>query len=1610
MAYINPFTTQSGPQEPGYVNPFRKPDYVNPFAPDEDEENWYVRTMRKVLPVAEEFVPGFLKPTYGLAKSVIQDPGAAWQTVKDVAGVAAPAAGQLAQLASTRDPFLMEEVGRQGMRGLAESGMATAIGATRLVGADDTAEALRAYRAEEIRPTYGEPITEVGTMAQIGGRVAGDVAQFAAPGAAAGRIAKTAGISRPGFFNPRTLRAEVGRDIAFGAPIDAAIAASGREESMAGLAAELFPGETIDAIADSPTKRAAFEAAAGVALSGGLIAAIRKFQHAKRATRYQFQPEQVQGPPSASQIDVLGGSPDQLRRLEDERRVAAQAELDEYLQRGRRQVAVGEVEAAQQRQFDDLQFEANRISDVSDAADYRMFGQEAEKAYWNQQGPALMEGARYLDEARQREIQRLGDLLETRQRNVAAAEAPTVAAKPRSVGPFPMPPAPETVAGYLPRTVAGGAQPLTQIPARRPPGMTRDPVQRVRKKIPSALNKKTEEELVEQIVFDESVVMRDAPNASAYDRVWEDQYAYDEAFGAQLQVTGGPAVARGSSFVSNWQFKSAKSAQARIRLNQAELAGRRIPAEEIDMYQAQSEARLFYAKGAKGADRGLNVADPTTGVRIRRIADFGEVSDITSGGIPGTAIDSKLADDLNIPPNIQRRWRSDDDITGSRLFSGVDPTIARGLGAPLIGGAAGAGVGASVDEESPYRGAVVGGLIGAGTAAGVAGLGRARERRAAQRLLDADKAVGDLPRMVSEVPPSLGKQDFDVYIDQLRRDPTGRYAIVNQVQAMKLDREILNNRQSLASMERLAKASDVSQVLRERWTSSLDFPDAIAVADTIGGNGAYLTRAQQQIEQLGKDTPEFLELQSRINLMEEKEKALLKRYIGGMSANGRNLVAARLMAERTMSPAAWLAKAQRTIGADQDLPTSIRNRIVDMAEKKDKTGLVKQIRDLEKPLMWYNPGYLGTLVRAGMLTLPVSLGRALFGNSGYRVAETVAKPTTMLGDKLFSAVTGRRTQMLSGVEGASRKIEGFIDGVKMGPDILAGRQMQETLDKFDMPMGRRLAPVREGLPKALGGVEPGTGGDSFAQKYVTFVFGTQGALDRPFREAKRQSTLFDLARIQAFHGSLENQAGKQADKLAAVEDFTPRQRDQYVEALVKRPSATMSLIAATEAADAVFQKKTILSELAAGALRDVRSLSPGLADVLQATIFPFVRTPSAVATVGFESTPLGLLKTPHDLWKLWHMANKGEVDEAAIRIAQSRAARRFGRASTGILGAAMGYALFAKGLMTGKLPQTQGGRQQWQAEGKTPFSIYISDKVPVIGGRHHPVAQIQPFGGMLAFGAALAEADLEENGALSQSFDFSLGGIMRAIGTSAEAMTDPKTAVMATGGLSRSMLDVPFFSGTKEAIEAISQPERSLPGFAESRAGTIVPNLVAGAARASDPVVRDIDNMAAAVLARLPGASKTLPARPGIFGEEINREKGGRDRVLFSFMNLTGSRKDNALEDPIVAELQSIGFVVPFVTKKEGDTKEGYRKRQEIYGKITLAAIEDVLARPAYQLADRAAQAWVAKDPRFANVAWTDLADLMRRELMSDVITQYRSQMTEYLNEAGAYTVFSAGS
>jgi hypothetical protein len=110
----------------------------------------------------------------------------------------------------------------------------------------------------------------------------------------------------------------------------------------------------------------------------------------------------------------------------------------------------------------------------------------------------------------------------------------------------------------------------------------------------------------------------------------------------------------------------------------------------------------------------------------------------------------------------------------------------------------------------------------------------------------------------------------------------------------------------------------------------------------------------------------------------------------------------------------------------------------------------------------------------------------------------------------------------------------------------------------------------------------------------------------------------------------------------------------------------------------------------------------------------------------------------------------------------------------------------------------------------------------------------------------------------------------------------------ALGSIGQNLVSKTYLQGLSDAAAAIAKPEQFLSKWVANTAGSLVPNVVAKAAQALDPTVRDTGDEAGFVglpgrtlktlESRIPGLTSLVPKRRSGTGEPVEREGNALSR------------------------------------------------------------------------------------------------------------------------------------
>lgn len=851
----------------------------------------------------------------------------------------------------------------------------------------------------------------------------------------------------------------------------------------------------------------------------------------------------------------------------------------------------------------------------------------------------------------------------------------------------------------------------------------------------------------------------------------------------------------------------------------------------------------------------------------------------------------------------------------------------------VVAGISGAGLGAVAgalapgDDDDRWKrmlaGAIIGGaLLGGGAAAfgrGARGLGekgtsvmlpsKAPERAERRPPMEGFAEYTPPPGQSAPEPvggreslPRVARAEDYINFAKFDLDPTGVERLRTEVERL-VTQVGIHPKQRVPWSETRRLASELGIDAEGLQASTIDRrlsgPEMLAIRNIISGNIYAMTRWASAMRQPRVTPIEREELMRRVNAAELQNRSLLERFIRARTETGRDLNNLKIVANRTMDPVYWLARArQLTRGVEQvKLPDGrrvtqqeIQTTVARLAAERDRGALVRYMMGLRQSSMVEK---LQTLWKAGLLTSPKTHALNIVSNTTMAVLEGAKENVALFADRLLGLAAAGVGHLPGGtpLETRPRTIsptswtviqesaKGALAGLREAREVMQGAQIPEALERYDLP--------RE------------TNYDSAVLNvYTRGVFRSLEAADRVFRGF-------------ALRGSLVHQA----QVLARGEGLRGTEYRARVEELVRAPTDEMALQAIADAEIATFRERTTLAKWA----------SPMARHPVGGFILPFSRTPSAVATSVARYTPFGFWGAGMDAMEVLKQAYKGR----AAPDLQQRAARRFGRAATGTFFIWLGYQLAKDDKMTGGYPTTrQTERELWEATGRQANSLLVD-------GQWVNVGRISPIGNLLAVGANLYEIEQRRQTPASN----------------VEQMAE------AAASIGKTIADQPFVQGLRQTTEAAQDPLEAGAKVGRSFVGSFIPAGVAAAARGTDPYQRDTRSLASYLQSRVPGVSRTVPPARTTFGEPRQRAAGVAARLFNEMVNPMAGRPDVRRTDPVARELWDIGWAPARERRDPRETAARFSERQMVVGRALREIVEQTMASPRYAAARSVEQA-----------------------------------------------------
>ena len=727
---------------------------------------------------------------------------------------------------------------------------------------------------------------------------------------------------------------------------------------------------------------------------------------------------------------------------------------------------------------------------------------------------------------------------------------------------------------------------------------------------------------------------------------------------------------------------------------------------------------------------------------------------------------------------------------------------------------------------------------------------------------------------------------------------------------------------------------------REKWTSIDEAKQAgvdpalfqrIMAGEAPGGiqGRAALEIFRERANELGKEiVADTTRLEREAGQISESDAAALRaeidrktndfqNYHGALTGVttdlARSLAALRRVAGSTTDPVYWIGEAKRSMGLPpgSTLPEPVLVKIVKLTEKAktDTTGTAQQELVNEIAALREN-GWLETAValwRAGLLTGVKTHLRNVGGNVMFGAMEEAARIPAWAADVARVGV-GRMRGMdverkvwAPSMEAAWKSgMAAATDGVREARQVLAGRTTPGDLAKGEVKHGWNFQGLRKlgaESDSALVSSVLGTSND-MVNRYINTVGRTLGAEDKIFKVYAIRRALEGEARLQAVN---------EARSLGKNDRWM---RGRQLE-LAKNPTESMTANAMAYADFATFNNKNVLAQ----AVENFGAQGPIRKFVVDTTL-PFRNTPFNIFNRMIDYSPLGPVVTPLREFYTSKWQKKATPD--MVKTFEEALGR-------GMIGSALmylGYTWGKENMATGTQKEDPGKANVRKGAGRTPGSV----RFPFAPDVWAKTAAFAPGMTLVQIGADYARQ--EER---SERKD----------------KTTPGDQVLDVAGVAkRAALEQPMLQGVKDLNDALySDSERRSRTFVSSKAGSLVPQIIADVATTIDPTPKEFapgknasltESAAHGIRARLPFLKAQEPDVMDIFGET---PEGRRGNAVNPFMPSTAKE----LTDPIYQELLLNDISITHPKQMEGEDDNEYRARKRAAGQILRRNLESAM-------------------------------------------------------------------
>jgi len=205
-------------------------------------------------------------------------------------------------------------------------------------------------------------------------------------------------------------------------------------------------------------------------------------------------------------------------------------------------------------------------------------------------------------------------------------------------------------------------------------------------------------------------------------------------------------------------------------------------------------------------------------------------------------------------------------------------------------------------------------------------------------------------------------------------------------------------------------------------------------------------------------------------------------------------------------------------------------------------------------------------------------------------------------------------------------------------------------------------------------------------------------------------------------------------------------------------------------------------------------------------------------------------------------------------------------------------------------------------------------------------------------------------------------------------------AVGILGSITTNISNKTFMQGFTNIINAISDPGRYGENALKNLAGSAIPSVSAGVARAIDPYFRDTKQLESTLQSRIPVASENLVPKLTVWGEPIERQGTPVSRFL------SPVQVSEEKGSPIERELLNLDLDINYPSRKIGNAD---LTPEEYWGMVQAGS------RPAKIILDAFAQ----------SPAWQSKSNYEKEKFISSVVDKYRKKAHDQM----AVKLFSEG-